>query len=358
MAHNDLIGDVVRAAQEFHSRRLWERFTNSDCIAVRAPGEEHPLMASIMGDGGEQYGLHLLRGPRAAQFLAALASGQWPADESIEEMDLLGFSMELSRDIHPESREFFRRANVHPAADDVVPELIAKPPNRRVRPPNESELLLLKTVVNALTEADRRNMLEPTPPDDEEGVCTVAVGNGPADGEISVTREKLSLAAAAPAPGEPRAGGLDLSGLKPIDAKWLVGSFTLPVEIEQDDRSMQLLLVADDEASFIIQATPYFSDRIDEAVEAVIEAFRGRMPWAPKGLPKSMVFSSRKLHDAMAPALREAGVQCLYLKTIPKLRNLADDFMDIFADGMPPLEDFLQEDARQHVTPAPDDLDG
>jgi hypothetical protein len=140
MERGDLVRDIIQISAEFHQRQLWKRFTNRDCFAIRVPGEEDPLLASVMGAGGEHYGLMLLRGPRAAAcFSAAFASGD-PGGDAMDETDLLGFALATFGDMSPLAQAFYRQAGIHPRYDEKLPDFLVKPPHRQGRMPNEAEL--------------------------------------------------------------------------------------------------------------------------------------------------------------------------------------------------------------------------
>ena len=87
MKRKDIVRDVLQAASEFNSRKLWKRFTNYDCFGVRIAGENERVLGVVLGDAGEQYGLSLFRGPRAVATLAALLDPQGPGDDALEDMD-------------------------------------------------------------------------------------------------------------------------------------------------------------------------------------------------------------------------------------------------------------------------------
>ena len=110
MERKDVIREVVQAARDFHSRRLWKRFTNYDCFGVRIAGEDELMLGVVLGDAGEEYGLSLFRGPHAVATLAALLGPQGPGDDTLEEMDTLGFSMEVFGQTPPDVQALFREA--------------------------------------------------------------------------------------------------------------------------------------------------------------------------------------------------------------------------------------------------------
>ena len=359
MEHGKLIRDVIQAARDFHARQLWKRFTNFDCFAVRVPGKEDPLLACVMGDAGEQYGLMLLQGPRAAESLAALIDSDGPGDDATEDMDMLSFSMDAFGEMATETQAFLRQAGVHPKYDERVPSLLVKPANCRVRLPDDAELVLLLAVLKAVVAADGRRLLQPAGLEDRDGICFVTLGGAMADPTISVTRDRLPRQSVLSQSHVFAAASLDFSGMELLDATWLVGTPVVPVEIADDNRSMQLLLVADDASGMILQSRPFFSEQPQEAVDALVETFRGRLPKGRKGLPGSIVFSNRKLHDALALPLRKAGVKCIYMPVIPRLHEIAAEFLGLMGGDMPSLHEYLEEEEpEKDKMPAPDDLSG
>ncbi|MBE3099899.1 MAG: hypothetical protein IMZ44_22505 [Planctomycetes bacterium] len=67
MESRQLWRDVMQAAVDFNDRRLWKRFTNFDCFAVRIPERNAAMLASVLGDAGEGVGAQgasLANGPR------------------------------------------------------------------------------------------------------------------------------------------------------------------------------------------------------------------------------------------------------------------------------------------------------
>ena len=122
---------------------------------------------------------------------------------------------------------------------------------------------------------------------------------------------------------------------------------------------MRLLLVADDASEFVLHASPFFAEQIQEGVDALAETFRGHPPNVTRGVARRIVFSSRELYDAMAPALRKLGVKCLYKPAIPKLQAIAAEFHEFVDRGVPALDEHPEQgDSGAGELPADDDLAG
>jgi len=52
-----LYRETFDAALAFDALRLWEACDDRVCLPVRLPGSPHLLFASVMGAGGQEYGL-------------------------------------------------------------------------------------------------------------------------------------------------------------------------------------------------------------------------------------------------------------------------------------------------------------
>ena len=356
MGCQDLMRDVLHAAADFNGRRLWERFSNFDCFAVSIPAQNESMLGVVLGDAGEQFGLSLFRGEDAAARLASLLDPDGPGDDVAEDMDMLGFSMEAFGDLMPETQAFIREAGLHPRYTEQVPSFLAKRPGRHPRLPDQAELTLLRMVLRGAVEADKRKLLLPTRLDDRGGICALVLSGDPAAPQVSVQRDRLQPLEARQAVPVPFAAH-DLAGLPHLDATWLVGLPVLPGGIQGDDRSLQLLLVADDASELILQAKPVFACELHEAASALASVFRGEGPSACKGLPRKIVFASQNLHGTMAPVLEQAEVTCLYMPVIPKLQDIAAHFLAGMGMELPSLAEHLEAPGEPPV-PAPDDLAG
>ena len=372
MERADITRDILAAVGEFNGRWLWKRFTNSDCFGVRIAepacpeprrGEE-PMLGVVLGNAGEEYGLSLFRGAGAAASFAALLDSHGPRDDVLNDMDMLGYTMEAFGRLLPEDQRRMRQAGQHPRYDEQVPHFLAKPPGCRARFPREAELRLLLLVLRAVVEADRKKLLQPARLGAKDGICVLAISGDAAAPQVAVTREHWWHAggAAYPQPEGPRrirvlSESLELRGLPRLDATWLVGLPTVPAGIQGDDRVMHVLLIVDEASEYVLQGQPVLGDNLQEAVNIIIETFRGGGLNRRKGLPRRIVFSSRKVHDAGAPVLEPVGIEYVYEPEIPLLGRIVADMVAHFVRG-PRLSAGKAEAADSAEVPAPDDLKG
>lgn len=374
MKRTDIICDVLAAVGEFNGRRLWKRFTNSDCFGVRIAGPacpeprrvDEPMLGVVLGNAGEEYGLSLFRGAGAAASFAALLDSRGPMDDVLNDMDMLGYTMEAFGRLLPEDQRRMRQVGRHPRYDEQAPHFLAKPPGCRARFPREVELRLLLLVLRAVVEADQKKLLQPARLGAKDGICVLAINGDAAAPQVAVTREhwKPTRRTAEPQPEGPRripvlSESLELRGLPRIDATWLVGLPTVPAGIQGDDRVMQVLLVVDEASEYVLQGQPVLGGDLQEAARIIIETFRGGGLDHRKGPPRRIVFSSRKVHDAVAPVLAPVGIECVYEPEIPRLARIVADLVAHFVHG-PRLSGArtTAADITEVEVPAPDDLKG
>ena len=367
MDPQDLVRDVMQAAADFNGRRLWTRFTNRHCFAIGVPDQGESMLGVVMGDVGEEFGLSLFRGEKAAACLAALWDPAGAGDDVAEQTDMLGFSMDSFGDLPPEAQALVREAGVHPKYNEPIPHFVVKRPGRQQRMPDESELRLLLAVLRGAVEADRKRLLKPARLENEEGVCTLHLSGDPAAPQVSVTRERWLLpespllpVAGESSPAPPLSAEMaNLSGLPRLDATWLVGLPPSPTCVQGDDRSFQLLLAVDDASEFVLQGRIFPAGELGEAIDGLLETFRRGGLAGRKGLPREIVFSSQALHDAMKPLLERVGVKCIYMPTIPKLQEINAEMQEFLGREPPPFAEPLEAPgAAEDKVPAPDDLAG
>jgi len=358
MERKDVIREAVQAAREFNDREFWKRFTNYDCFGVRITGQDETMLGVVLGDAGEEYGLSLFRGPDAVATLAGLLNSEGQGDDALDDMDMLGFSMEAFGNLPPEAQAFIREAGQHPRHGEQVPSFLAKPAGRQGRLPNDYELALLLVTLRGAAKADQEKPLQPATLEDEEGICVINVSDDAAVSQVSVTREHWEQEAAPTTiPLLPTTHNLD--SLPRLKATWLVGMPALPAAIEGDDRTMQMLLVVDDTSEFILQGKPVFAGDMKETVETLAQTFQGKGLKRVQGLPREIVFSSQKLYDAMMPILVPLGVKCNYSANIPKLQAIVEQFYEVMEDGEVLFDDHREvPGVDEERMPALDDLKG
>lgn len=357
MERQDTINHVLHAVGRFLGRKLWKRFTNYDCFGVRIEGRDERILGVVLGNAGEEYGLSLFCGPQAVASFAAILNPGGPGDDALADMDTVSFTMAAFEDLPVDAQELLRQAGRHRRYEEKAPHFLTKLAGELGRLPNESEFKTLGLVLEAVVGADERNLLQPAMLSDPEGICVIRIQCEADPPVMTVMRERWTPEEAPVAVPLVTTGG-DLDRLPRLKTTWLAGLPSFPGGIEGDERAMQMLLVVDDADNSILQGRPVFSGELRDAADCLVETFRGKGLKRVKGLPRELLFSSRKLFQTMAGVLEPLGVRCRYVGGIPKLKALMAEFRGL-AGGPDALfeEDGEAVDSGSHA-PAVDDLKG
>jgi hypothetical protein len=133
MLESQLYREAIAAAEALHARKLWREFEKSDSFAVVVPGEEHPLVAAIMGQAGEEYGLALFRGPRALGELLDMLDRDLLDTDVSDDTAFLGFSMGRYDQTPPPGRRVLAKARYTGKGSSIVPGFLALDAGRGAR---------------------------------------------------------------------------------------------------------------------------------------------------------------------------------------------------------------------------------
>jgi len=312
---------IVEAAVELHRRRLWQETPGDAPFLIRPPDEPTPMVASILGHMGSEYGLSLARGEHALALTVLLHRSERDPPEEVDTISLLGVTMESMSALPPDACDLLKDAGFQVGHDGVAPLFMAKPPHRAPRPPNRSELRLILTALRAVLAVHSAGQLRLRRLDlckrrifqivaaEEDGRVT-------ARGSV-VPWPRLSL----PPPGEPigTLHGIGAS-LPRRDEKWLVAWQMHPVALEDDGRATAIFLVVEDRPSaapesqglaggpsiFAVDVIP--AGDFEQAAEALARVLRGEARGVQAGLPREIAFASTDLYAALREVLTGLGI--------------------------------------------------
>jgi hypothetical protein len=354
-----LYRETYDAALAFDVLRLWEACDDRVCFPVRLPGSPHLVFASVMGAGGQEYGLAVYRGADAgARILETVASLGMDGGMA-DAMDLVSFGMSPLHELPPPGREFLRAAKITAKRDELVPLFIAKDPGKFARALSRGEVGDMLMILRGLAKAHRAGLLEPSQVRPGALTREYAFSGDPRDPEIAVTEGLFTAALPArslvASPGE-------LGRLPRIPASYLIGYPVLPIGIEGSEATVRALLVADLDDGTVLQGTIPDPPTLAGALRLLGEIFSGRNLRKQRGLPREAVFADRELHDAFAPTLTPLGVECRYEPGHPLCEDLKESMQEWMRSGRPGPRAASARTAaaaeRSEATPAADDLDG
>ena len=163
LSRSRLCRELIDAATAFHSRALWREYTNDECFALLLPEEEHPMLGSVMGQGGEEFGLMLFRGPEARDNALEMLTEYPDERDMADSTPMLGFSMTRYAKVPPFGRSLLRTAGRVCRRETMVPLFIAKHAGRQPRGPTPDELQKCLYALTGLLKAHDEGTLRPTP---------------------------------------------------------------------------------------------------------------------------------------------------------------------------------------------------
>jgi hypothetical protein len=353
LTESRLYRETLAAAMAFHARKLWLEYENDECAAVVVPGEEHPMLASIMGQGGEEFGLVLFRGPAAGRSLLRILERDVRENDAPDDAPFVGFSMDRYEEIPPPGRSFLAKAAFTGRGRDIAPSFFAKDANREPRRVTSDEVRKCLCALKGILKARDAGLLTPPAFDAGRDTLTLVLSGDPLDPEVKTEYRRIAVQPAVPVASLSNARA-DLKGLPRIPGRWLLGFPSLPVSIASDDRTVRLVLIVDEPSELILVGNPV-QGGLSEAVDRVCQALRGENTQKQSGIPAEVLITSQDLFQAIAPVLDSLGARCRYEPRLPLLDSVLRDFIKHLGDGEAEPDD---TDEDEEAVPAPEDLDG
>ncbi|MHC5057363.1 MAG: DUF7309 domain-containing protein [Planctomycetota bacterium] len=355
MSKSKLFRETLAAVDEFRGLHLWEEYGDSDCFALVVPGEEHPIVASILGQAGIEYGLNLVRGPRAAGWMRELLGSDAGGRDAVDNMPLMSFTMTRLRDIPPQRRKFLERARFEGTRDSLAPLFMVKDPRRRGRDLHVGEVEIMLYCLRGIAKAHAAGQFAPRPILSWDDLPTLVISGKPLDPDVEVEYRAFADTADEVPSGLAQMPA-DLPDLPKLDARWHVAFPMVPGCIEGDDRTIRAVLVADGESGRVVAVRTVLGGDIQDAADQLAATFRGENHDRVRGVPTELVFTSRLLFDTLGPGLAAADVRTSYEPRVPFVDEIVDDMRATMMGDADEAQEFnaaFDEDA-----PADDDLEG
>ena len=149
---------LINATKELVELKLWEQFDNMDFFVVETPLED-PVVVSLMGAGAEEYGICAFRGPDAFKQPLLLTENEKAV---AEKGNTIGFSMEHYRDMHRQTKNWYRKCNYRTKKNDWLPEFIVLHPGQYVEmPEKDHDVRLLLYIIKAILTAHEKGCFNP-----------------------------------------------------------------------------------------------------------------------------------------------------------------------------------------------------
>lgn len=336
MIQKALCKRVVAAARRFEALAPWQEFSDQDVVAFAAPGEALPVFASVLGAGGQEFGLALHLGERALEQLRVLQAGQQPRHVAPS----LLVSFDPPGAVPEELRAVAIAAGV---SDRVIPTFWRFGPGEPPRPMRARELRLVAQVLEAFVLANGQDLLIARPLDTDRGgkVPTLLVESDGEGGKVRGVRAGWTTvpprARATVETGAGRGLPWPLGQLPLVDAHWIVGLERAPFTVQGDTEPPQMLalveapggrirgfdLVAPDDDDGDEGEAAVGADHLEPAVRA-LASLLARPKDADGALPRQLTFADRRLFERLAPGLDERGVATELVPDHPLMHEALD----------------------------------
>jgi len=326
-SHEVICRELVQAALDLHERRLWESLASNDCFAIRVPGEATTLFGSIMGQGGEEYGLALYRGELALDNLAQVFDLDGFDEDFFERVSQIGVTIQPFSEIPPPFLGPLETAGFQGKGDTLAPMFLVKEAHRQAREIRPSEAGILLLALAGILKADEEGGFDPNTDWLDGGeMLTLEIAHDEETTELTIDWQSHGLPSRL-AVTPPVALPESLGALPRREGCWVVGLLTTPFAIEGDARTLRILLAVDRESELILQATPVMGSDVDGAATAIVDILEGRNVPGWAGLPTELLFASRSLFEAMGPGLSALGIDVRYEGRSPLLEGIFEDFL-------------------------------
>ena len=352
-----LYRETLAAAEAFHRRKLWRQYSNEDCFGVAVPGEEDPMLAIVMGQAGEEFGLSLFRGANACGELLDMFERDARDDDILDAPSFISFAMGRYDETPPFGRSFLAKARFVGRGSSLVPCFMAKEAGKQPRALTREELEKFLYVLRGALKAQDSGILKLTPIRPGGAMHTLVLSGDPLNPEVASQAGVFPVAPLAADAAPPQLPE-DLAKMPRLAGRWLVGFPLLPVDIADDDRTVRMALIVEEETELILLGQA-IQGSLAEAVEAVHDAFRGRNALQRKGIPGEILVANRELFNALWAGLDSLGVQCRYEPGLPLLDEVLQGFIGTLEDHGPELEEEEEEfSVDTEVVPSDGDLAG
>jgi len=349
---------MIQACKELADMRLWENYENLDFFAVETPLED-PVVVSIMGAGGQEYGISAFRGPDA--FRQPIMITNERMSTAADKIDTIGFDMVHYRDMQYEEKKWLKSCNYRGEKSDWLPSVISKRPREMMQMvEKDNDIKLMLYIVKGIIKAQQEGEFCPTISDSGSKIFTIEVCGDVSEPDVKVThksfpgsealldmcREEMLYDDLSELP--------DISRLPKLSVSWVV----VPVYFTNEDADNDncILAIAEEESHYILHADVIPMDA-GQAVDVLFGVFCGDNAAESVGVPERIIIAEKELFDAVKD-IQQLGINVCYEKKHP----VAEDIRESIANDLPVfVEKYLTQaleipDIDLSVVPADDDL--
>ena len=350
---------MIQACKELVEMRLWESYENLDFFVVETSLED-PVVVSIMGAGGEEYGISVFRGPDAFKQPIMITKEGKPATDKI---NTIGFSMVYYRDMQYEEKKWLKSCNYRAKKSDWLPSVISKKPGEMMQMvEKDHDINLMLYIVRGIIKAQKDGKFCPAIKNSDSKIFAIEVSGDISEPDVEVTyksfpgSEELLQMFRDEMVYDDLSALPDISRLPKLDQTWVV----VPVYVTSKDIGNDncILVIAEEESHYVLHADIIPMD-IGQAMDVLFGVFIGDNTAESVGIPDKIIIAEKELFDAVRD-IQQLGINVSYEKKHP----VAEDIRESIANDLPSFagKHFLNHldipDIDLSVVPADDDLQG
>ena len=322
---------MFRACMDFADMRLWERYDNMDLFVVQTPLED-PVVAAIMGAGGQEYGLSIFRGPDAFRQPHLLDKGIFAA----EKINTIGFSMTYYRDMSLPEKKWIKSCNYNARKSDWLPSIISKRPGRETElVDKDHDIKLLLYILKGIMKTQKDGNFHP----DTAGLTgsemfTIEVCGDVLEPDVHTayksfpgSKELLELCNRADMFEAPDLLP-DISNLPKRDETWVIVPIYIAISEYTDNC---ILVIAEEKSYYVLHADIITIDTV-ELVETLYGVFTGDNAAESIGIPRKIVIAEKDLFIAISNPLQEWGIDACCNENHSVAKDIRKNFKQTLLD--------------------------
>ncbi|MDT8304094.1 MAG: hypothetical protein RQ760_21610 [Sedimentisphaerales bacterium] len=347
---------MIRACKELADMQLWESYENLFFFVVKTPLEDH-VVVSIMGAGGQEYGINVFRGPDAFKQPIMLTNDE---RASADKLNTIGFSMVHYRDMQYEEKKWLKSCNYRAKKSDWLPSVISKRPGEMMQMvEKDHDISLMLYVVKGIIQAQQDGEFCPVVNNSGSKIFTIEVCGHVSEPDVKVTHKsfpgsKELLQMCRDEMADDPSELPDISRLPRLEETWVV----VPVYVtnENNGNDKCILAIAEEESHYILHADVIPMDT-SLALDVLFGVFSGDNAIESIGVPEKIIIAEKTLFDAVKD-IQKLGINVCYKKKHP----VAKDIRESIANDLPAFakkhfaEALEIPDIDPSVVPADDDL--
>lgn len=308
--------------EEFFALQPW-RHVDDHIIGLRGSRGLH--FASIMGSGGTEFGLLLLKGWDGYRVLRGVVEGEGDA-AAMQNAALLSLSMERPEDYPPRFAAYAKRRDLRAVHGMGQPLVMVKTPRMIAKTPTSTDEALLCESLAALVELVRDNRLRMAKRRLRTREAFVFERGKTEKWQpvwIAIPHEPV----VPPVEHLTEADRTACQSLPRFQTRYLAAFHAGGLSIQGE---IPRLLVMLDETTGKVLDTRVMKEHPKmsrDLLAALLQIFQGRNAMQQSGLPQELLTNSKLLYDLVKRDVSQLGIRVVYRRQVPHLEFVLEDVL-------------------------------